>query len=124
MKIYDSDLSKDGELDPYEQHSDAKSGVSDWLIVVFVLVIIICVIFTALAIIFAIKNQLCGHCVRWADSTSDFTKTCSTFLKRRYHHLKPEGQYRTRTDNQHSDMTLASTLITHSTSQRTIEAVI
>ena len=69
---------------------DSRSDLKDWELVVVVLIVTVCILLVTIAMIFAIKNQLCGYCVRWADATSEITKACSVFLKKRYRHLDVE----------------------------------
>ena len=63
---------------------------SDWQIAVLVSVVVACFILIVAFIAFALKHQLCGHCVQWADTTSELSKSCTTFFKKRYHRLTAE----------------------------------
>lgn len=69
---------------------ERKADLEDWEMILVVLIASVCILLIIIAIIFAIANQLCGHCVICADATSDLTKACTNFLKKRYGHLDEE----------------------------------
>jgi len=97
MKLYDEEgnamFEEDSTASFYKDNQE--SGLQGWEVVVFALVGVVCFVLVTAALIFAVHQQLCGHCVIWVDSASEMTKACTTALKRRYEHLNPDENGRT-----------------------------
>ena len=90
MKLYDEENETWFEDDSTARLHDHQGGLQSWEVVVLILVGVVCFLVITAAMIFAVKQQLCGHCVKWADSASELTKACTSALKRRYEHINPE----------------------------------
>lgn len=71
---------------------ERNGDLEDWEMILVVLIASVCILLIIIAIIFAIANQLCGHCVICADATSDLTKACTNFLKKRYGRLDEDEE--------------------------------
>ncbi|CAK8696206.1 unnamed protein product [Clavelina lepadiformis] len=59
----------------------------DYMTVIFVIVVIACILLIIGALVFAIKQKLCGHCVIWYDDAAEGMSAMARSLKGRYNKI-------------------------------------